>query len=65
MCYWPPPLLAASFLESIYSNSQIDRDDVPLRPLSTSIHPDGLADVTGRFYQEDMRYQIYSRYMDR
>ncbi|XP_046452961.1 uncharacterized protein LOC124200702 isoform X3 [Daphnia pulex] len=24
----------------------IDRDDVPLRPLSTSIHPDGLADVT-------------------
>ena len=25
---------------------QVDRDEVPLRPLSTSIHPDGLADVT-------------------
>ncbi|XP_059351285.1 axotactin-like isoform X3 [Daphnia carinata] len=24
----------------------VDRDDVPLRPLSTSIHPDGLAEVT-------------------
>lgn len=38
---------------------KVDRDDVPLRPLSTSIHPDGLADVTGRVYCGSLAYFIH------
>lgn len=32
------------------SKQQVDKEEVPLRPLSTSIHPDGLADVTGNTF---------------
>lgn len=45
----------ALFILNSLPHLKVDRDEIPLRPLSTSIHPDGLAEVTGKLI-----YQLLS-----